>query len=336
MASTKTSISKGIQIFDPVTGVVTDIEVDVAGEQNIGNIAVDTPIVIDDGNYIKAFTANDSSLVLPDTALLGNRRLIITNRSNTLPLKVKAFGGDPQFFTGIPRNGSVLCIPDSGNSWMFLPIGSYDGFLTLSAEEVIATELLSVDTDLQMNGETANTVPYLNASKSLVSSAVTPTELGYLSGVTSGIQAQINALGGGGGGSLNLEESASSGSFTAVTPTNVDVTNLTITITTTGGPVKLWLQSASTTTSVVSVSETGVAGNIGMSLDFCRAGVSIAKQNLFGGEFVTHRTIGAPPSSFSHTDTGLAAGTYTYKVQVSSTVGTVSVTNVKLLAKEEL
>lgn len=32
---------------------------------------------------------------------------------------------------------------------------------------------------------TANTVPYLDASKILVSSAVTPTELGYLSGVTS-------------------------------------------------------------------------------------------------------------------------------------------------------
>lgn len=38
---------------------------------------------------------------------------------------------------------------------------------------------------------TASTVPYLDASKNLISSAVTPTELGYLSGVTSSIQTQI-------------------------------------------------------------------------------------------------------------------------------------------------
>jgi hypothetical protein len=40
---------------------------------------------------------------------------------------------------------------------------------------------------------TATTVPYFDASKNLISSAVTPTELGYLSGVTSAIQTQLNA-----------------------------------------------------------------------------------------------------------------------------------------------
>lgn len=38
---------------------------------------------------------------------------------------------------------------------------------------------------------TATTVPYLDASKKLVSSSVTPTELGYLSGVTSAVQTQL-------------------------------------------------------------------------------------------------------------------------------------------------
>ena len=41
---------------------------------------------------------------------------------------------------------------------------------------------------------TATTVPYLDASKVLTSSAVTPTELGYVSGVTSAIQTQMDAL----------------------------------------------------------------------------------------------------------------------------------------------
>jgi hypothetical protein len=40
---------------------------------------------------------------------------------------------------------------------------------------------------------TATTVPYLDGSKALTSSAVTPTELGYLAGVNSAIQTQINA-----------------------------------------------------------------------------------------------------------------------------------------------
>lgn len=40
---------------------------------------------------------------------------------------------------------------------------------------------------------TASTVPYLDASKNLTSSAVTPTELLCVQGVTSGIQSQLNA-----------------------------------------------------------------------------------------------------------------------------------------------
>lgn len=46
---------------------------------------------------------------------------------------------------------------------------------------------------LIVSGLTASTVPFLDASKQLASSAVTPTELGYLSGVTSALQTQLNA-----------------------------------------------------------------------------------------------------------------------------------------------
>ncbi len=51
--------------------------------------------------------------------------------------------------------------------------------------------------DVIDTGLTASTVPYADAGKKLVSSAVTPTELGYVSGVTSSIQTQINAKGSG-------------------------------------------------------------------------------------------------------------------------------------------
>lgn len=52
---------------------------------------------------------------------------------------------------------------------------------------------LSVTGSNTFSALTASTVPYLNASKVLTSSAVTPTELGYLSGVTSAIQTQLDA-----------------------------------------------------------------------------------------------------------------------------------------------
>jgi len=47
---------------------------------------------------------------------------------------------------------------------------------------------------LRLNNTTASRVPYLDANKDLVSSSVTPTELGYVSGVTSAIQTQFNNL----------------------------------------------------------------------------------------------------------------------------------------------
>jgi hypothetical protein len=44
---------------------------------------------------------------------------------------------------------------------------------------------------LNVSGQNVSTVPYLDSSKNLVSSAVTPTELGYVSGVSSAIQTQL-------------------------------------------------------------------------------------------------------------------------------------------------
>lgn len=54
--------------------------------------------------------------------------------------------------------------------------------------------LTTVSATLRMTGATASTVPYFDASKNIVSSAITPTELGYLTGATSSLQAQIDAL----------------------------------------------------------------------------------------------------------------------------------------------
>lgn len=54
------------------------------------------------------------------------------------------------------------------------------------------TDNATIKNTLTLSGLTASKVPYLDASKNLATSAVTPTELGYLTGATSAIQTQLN------------------------------------------------------------------------------------------------------------------------------------------------
>lgn len=78
---------------------------------------------------------------------------------------------------------------------------------------------------LQLPSLTASTVPYLNASKVLVSSSVTPTELGYLSGVTQAIQTQINNIVSGSGFVLKAGDTMTGALLIGVTNNALQVAN---------------------------------------------------------------------------------------------------------------
>jgi hypothetical protein len=67
------------------------------------------------------------------------------------------------------------------------------GFNTRRLTDAAAADIMIWSSGLNFPQHTASTVPYMDSSKNLVSSSVTPTELGYLSGVTSGIQGQLNS-----------------------------------------------------------------------------------------------------------------------------------------------
>lgn len=84
---------------------------------------------------------------------------------------------------GVSTNGAVDMVLKTNNVER-LRLNSSTGNLEASAS-VSAV-------GLTLTGQTASRVPYLNASNFLVSSAVTDTELGYVSGVTSAIQTQLN------------------------------------------------------------------------------------------------------------------------------------------------
>lgn len=132
---------------------------------------------------------------------------------------------------------------------------------------------------------------------------------------------------------LGQQISNSSGSFSTSSVAYTDVTNLSVTITTTGRPVLLMLQS-----------EGSAGGRIGMDrgsdnasadVAFLRDGAIIASTRLItvatGASAVELKV---PASSFSYVDV-VAAGTYTYKVQVRiSAAALVYVELVKLVAFE--
>lgn len=59
----------------------------------------------------------------------------------------------------------------------------------------LSTQGLTVNTNLTLSHLTASRVAILNGSQQLTNSATTDTELGYVSGVTSAIQTQLNAKG---------------------------------------------------------------------------------------------------------------------------------------------
>ena len=86
-------------------------------------------------------------------------------------------------FSGVTSFGNVR-INNVANT-----IDSTSGFLLLDS----ALGIIKMIDTVELNNQTASTVPILNPSKQLVSSTITDTELGYLTGVTQNVQTGLNA-----------------------------------------------------------------------------------------------------------------------------------------------
>lgn len=126
----------------------------------------------------------------------------LTSKSGTIGVNNSiGINQDYSKWTAQAAATTVGSAPISG-TWAFQSTGTINSLtvpsnyhiqLTNSAGTLADRWTLSSEGIIGMPGYTANTVPYLDGSKLLQSSAVTPTELGYVSGVTSAIQTQINA-----------------------------------------------------------------------------------------------------------------------------------------------
>ena len=183
--------------------------------------------------------------------------------------------------------------------------------------------------------------------KIIQNSAVTVDDAGIMAGsgktvFANSVATEMTRSTGTSVGANGVAISNSSGSFTSTSTSYVDVTNLSVTITTSGRPVFLTLMGDSSSSGFIGSANTTNGATIILSVDiaFLR-GASIINE----GSLLKNTTLVAPSdldacssyvpsSSFSCID-AVAAGTYTYKVQVKTVANnTASVASTKLVAYE--
>lgn len=232
--------------------------------------------------------------------------------------------------------------PDGGAYNVFVDTTGVLAFYG-SATESLNLELL--DGYLQLDTLTATTVPYMDASKRFVSSAVTPTELGYLSGATSSIQTQLGTkqgtitlttTGTSGaatliGGTLNIPQYSGGGGMTNPMTTAGDIiyggtagapTRLAIGSATSilmgGSTVPVWTAATGTGTPVLATSPTLVAPALGVAtatslnkVTITAPGTSATLTLITGSSLITAGAFALTLTSTATTNATLPAGTHT-------------------------
>ncbi len=125
-----------------------------------------------------------SVVALPSSGnFAGDTRVVLS------PISVYTWTGSAWQAT-VP--GSIITGPGSSTDNALVRWDGTTGSLVQNSNAILSDAGTMSLSNLIMTGLTASTVPYLDASKQFTSSAVTPTELGYVSGVTSAIQTQLN------------------------------------------------------------------------------------------------------------------------------------------------
>lgn len=176
-----------------------------------GALAINMPFILDAQDDIAAdpagiglgsigavnlFAAQTGVTVAEMTSMFG----VVVNSIGQL---YGSDGGHLQVFNGFRTPG----VYPGGGSNTFGDLNAFRadaGFCTSATGVCRGVDIRDPAADNYLAGTvtlddlTATTVPYLDANKTIQSSSVTPTELGYVSGVTAAIQTQINSIVSGG------------------------------------------------------------------------------------------------------------------------------------------
>ena len=211
------------QIRDKLETLKEEDRLDASAIKNLPQFIEQSPIP-NGGGWRNLFQLHDVSIASPT-----NNQVLKYNSTTRLWEAGTASGGSTTFIglTDVPATytGQALkvvrvnagetsleftTLAGGGDALKADPLSQFASTTSLQLAGVISDETGSgalvfgtspsitsptFGTSITASYATLSTVPYFDASKNLVSSSVTPTELGYLSGVTSAIQTQLNAKG---------------------------------------------------------------------------------------------------------------------------------------------
>ena len=204
------SIANHLSRIQALEGTYSNTQVDSAIATAVANLVDSAPANLSTLNDLAASLNDDQNYATTITNALAGKQNSIADGDLTI---AKTNGLQTELDTKAPKSDPTLTtkvrVEGSGGVQLRSAVGGlgvdfivqYDGHAKLrnfqSTDLTFATAdttRLTVKGDgaIQFDGLTASTVPYLDANKRLVSSAVTPTQLGYLD-ASSSLQTQLDA-----------------------------------------------------------------------------------------------------------------------------------------------
>lgn len=197
-ATTSADYYRGDKTFQPLDKAAISLS-------NVDNTSdIDKPVSTAQQTALD-LKANQDLSNLASTAVNTN---ILPNSSDTYNLGEQAHKWLDAYITNIrDNNANQVLFSDDSNRYLYDRTGSKsldfaDPALARFMNGLDVTGQISANTGsitnnlntagITVSGQTPSTVPYLDSGANLVSSSITPTQLSYLSGVTSSIQTQLN------------------------------------------------------------------------------------------------------------------------------------------------
>lgn len=141
------------------------------------------------------FSITHSAIINLDSPAVNLVQALLKNGNYFLELGGGSFASNLEFNNGTTTIGRLQ--GSASSALLYWTNSTVNGGVTadVNKNNVFHTVKLSFDSPIyNFNQATASRVPYFDASKNLVESAITPTELGYLTGASSNLQTQIDAL----------------------------------------------------------------------------------------------------------------------------------------------
>lgn len=178
-----------------LSGVSSDIQTQLNGKISASGLTANYLPMYNGSSLVNSVFQQSASMMsgIVGQFKFGNSSLNFVNSGYTNTIagwccnaELKEVGGVPMYHSVV--GGSVGILRNNGSNFEFC----INTATSAGQQLAVDVKMRLSATGLFLSGLTANTVLVANASRYVTSSSVTPTELSYLSGVSSAIQTQLN------------------------------------------------------------------------------------------------------------------------------------------------